>query len=115
MLPTVTNYRVVPSVVPMGKETEIKIVPNERAFLFFDGAEYNLNIICADDDEVCYFTPTTKHSVKLIAEDGILKFSYTFDREQEYLFQLEPMLLHKWNEYVQLPEYLGMHDKELNV
>ena len=88
MLPTVTNYRVVPSVVPMGKETEIKIVPNERAFLFFDGAEYNLNIICADDDEVCYFTPTTKHPVKLIAEDGILKFSYTFDREQEYLFQL---------------------------
>jgi hypothetical protein len=73
----------------MGKETEIKIVPNERAFLFFDGAEYNLNIICADDDEVCYFTPTTKHPVKLIAEDGILKFSYTFDREQEYLFQLD--------------------------
>ena len=89
MLPTVTNYRVVPSVVPQGRETEIKIVPNERAFLFFDGAEYLLNIICADDDEVCYFTPTTKHPVKLVAEDGILKFTYTFDREQEYLFQLE--------------------------
>ena len=89
MLPTVTNYRVVPSVVEMGKETEIKIVPNERAFLFFDGDEYIVNVICADDDEVCYFTPTTKHSVSLAAKDGILKFNYTFEREQEYLLQLE--------------------------
>ena len=59
MLPTVTNYRVVPAVVEQNKETEIKIVPNERAFLFFDGAEYLVHIICSDDDEVCYFTPTT--------------------------------------------------------
>ena len=89
MLPTVTNYRVVPAVAEMGKETEIRIVPNERAFLFFDGAEYTVHIICADDDEVCYFTPTTKHSVAVTAADGILKFNYTFDREQEYLLILE--------------------------
>ncbi len=89
MLPTVTNYRVVPAIVEQNKETEIKIVPNERAFLFFDGAEYLVHIICADDDEVCYFTPTTKHSVAVSAADGILRFNYTFDREQEYLLILE--------------------------
>ncbi|MBQ4140035.1 MAG: PHP domain-containing protein [Clostridia bacterium] len=89
MLPIATNYRVVPAVVSAGTETEIKIIPNERAFLFFDGAEYLLHVICADDDEVNYFTPTTKHTLNLVAEDGILRFSYTFVREQEYLLILE--------------------------
>ena len=89
MLPTVVNYRINPAVVQVGKETEIRILPNERAFLFFDGAEYDLRVICADDDEPNYFAPTTAHPLTLKAEDGILKFNYTFDREQEYLFQLE--------------------------
>ena len=65
MLPIATNYRVVPAVVSAGTETEVKIIPNERAFLFFDGAEYRLTVICADDDEVNYFTPTTKHFIHL--------------------------------------------------
>ncbi len=89
MLPTAVNYRVVPAVVPAGRETEIKILPNERAFIFFDGAEYRLHIICADDDEVNYFTPTTKHTLDLVADGGILRFNYTFSREQEYLLLLE--------------------------
>jgi hypothetical protein len=89
MLPIATNYRVVPAVVSAGTETEIKIIPNERAFLFFDGAVYRLTVICADDDEVNYFTPTAKHFIDLVAADGILRFSYTFECEQEYLLILE--------------------------
>ncbi len=89
MLPVTANYQVIPAVVPAEKKTEVKIVPTERAFIFFEGAEYRLHIICADDDEVNYFTPTTKHTLDLAAEGGILKFTYTFDREQEYLLMLE--------------------------
>lgn len=89
MLPVAANYQVIPAVVPAGKETEVKILPTERAFIFFEGAEYRLHIICADDDEVNYFAPTTKHTLDLVAEGGILKFTYTFDREQEYLLMLE--------------------------
>ena len=83
------RYQVVPSVVPVNKETELKIIPTERAFIFFEGAEYRLHIICADDDEANYFSPTTKHTLDLVAHDGILSFGYTFDREQEYLIMLE--------------------------
>ena len=89
MLPTVTNYRVIPSVVETAKETEIKILPNERAFIFFDGAEYDLRIICADDDEPNYFTPSVFSALHLKAQGGILKFNFTFEREQEYLLILE--------------------------
>lgn len=89
MLPTAKNYRVTPAIVPAGKMTRVRIVPNERAFIFFDGAAYRISIICADDDETNYFTPTTKHPVDVIASDGILSFEYTFDREQEYLLLLE--------------------------
>jgi predicted metal-dependent phosphoesterase TrpH len=89
MLPTTIKYQVTPSVLPVNKESEIKIVPTERAFIFFEGAKYRLHVICADDDEVNYFTPTTKHTLELIAHDGILSFKYIFDREQEYLLILE--------------------------
>ena len=89
MLPTVTNYRVIPSVVQTAKETEIKILPNERAFIFFDDAEYDLRIICADDDEPNYFTPSVFSALHLKAEGGILKFNFTFESEQEYLLILE--------------------------
>jgi hypothetical protein len=89
MLPTVVNYRINPAVALVGKETEIKILPNERAFLFFEDAEYDLRIICADDDEVNYFAPTTARTLTLKASGGILRFSYTFEQEQEYLLILE--------------------------
>ena len=89
MLPSVSNYQVIPSVIQTNKATELKIVPTERAFLFFEGAEYRLHIICADDDEVNYFTPTTKHTLNIVAHNGILRFEYTFEREQEYLLMLE--------------------------
>lgn len=89
MLPSVSNYQVIPSVIQTNKATKLKIVPTERAFLFFEGAEYRLHIICADDDEVNYFTPTTKHTLNIVAHNGILRFEYTFEREQEYLLMLE--------------------------
>lgn len=89
MLPAAVNYRIIPSVVMTEKETEVKILPSERAFIFFDGAEYDLRIICADDDEINYFTPSAFNILHLTANEGVLKFTYTFDHEQEYLLILE--------------------------
>ena len=37
MLPKVQNYSVFPSVIPCRKEVTLTVVPNENAFLCFDG------------------------------------------------------------------------------
>lgn len=88
MLPTPKNYAVFPSVVLADVQTEMTVVPCERAFLLFDGAEYDLTIISVNGDETDYHAPTTHQHLKALAQGGILRFSYCFTGEQEYCILL---------------------------
>ena len=89
MLPDPKNYVIYPSVVPADKPAEMTIAPNERAFLLFPDVEYSLKILAVNSDESSfYYAPTPQAVLSLQAADGILRFTYTFRGEQEYLLQL---------------------------
>ena len=89
MLPNVTNYAVWPSVVPADKPSEMTIAPTEKAFLLFDDKEYTLTIIDVNGDEEAYHTPSSHQHLTLKAEGGVLRFTYTFNDEQEHLLILK--------------------------
>ena len=44
MLPTPKNYAIYPAIIPADKPTEMIIVPCEKAFLLFEGEEYDIGI-----------------------------------------------------------------------
>ena len=89
MLPIAENYAIFPSVVRADQPTDMVIVPREKAFLFFSGEEYRLTVISLNSDEISYYSPTTHTHLSAVAEDGVLRFSYTFPDEQEHLILLE--------------------------
>ena len=89
MLPNPKNYVIYPSVVPADKPAEMTIAPNERAFMLFDGVTYTLRIVSVNSDECSfYYAPTPQALLSLQAADGVLRFTYTFEGEQEYFLQL---------------------------
>ena len=88
MLPTPANYAVYPSVIPADTPVEITIVPAEKSFLFFDDIRYVLTLIPVNGDEDYYHDPHNHTLLTLQAEDGILRFTYTFSGEQEYVILL---------------------------
>ncbi len=86
MLPTPKNYNIWPTVACVGKETEFVITPTERAFTFFEGTEYKLRIIAVNSDNDYYKPVSEKLYIK--AKDGVVRFSYTFNKEQEYVVRI---------------------------
>ena len=88
MLPTQVNYEIWPVIVPSGKETEMTVAPAAKAFLLFKDKEYTVKIISTDLDEISYKSPTTHKALTAVAHDGVLKFSFTFEGEQEHLVLL---------------------------
>ena len=89
MLPAPKNYAIYPSVVPADKPAEMTIAPTERAFLLFDGISYSLRIVAVNSDECSfYYDPTPQALLTLRAADGVLRFTHTFEGEQEYFLQL---------------------------
>ena len=89
MLPNPQNYAIYPSVVPADKPTEMTIAPNERAFMLFSDVTYNVRIIAVNSDECSfYYAPTPQALLSVQAERGVIRFTYTFAGEQEYLLQL---------------------------
>lgn len=84
MLPAPKNYSLYPSVVPADKQVSMTIVPNERAFLFFEGEEYMLTVIPVNADVPNRKIPDHHTKITVKAHDGILKFDYTFPEEQEH-------------------------------
>ena len=90
MLPAPRNYAIYPQVVLADKPTEMTIVPTERAFLLFEGKEYNVIVTTLDDDETDYHDGgTCHHKLTAVAHDGVLRFSYTFPAEGEHLIRFE--------------------------
>ena len=87
MLPKHHPFAVYPTVAEAHREIEVVIAPTERAFLFFEGEEYTLTLIPIFEDEN-YYVPHNQLVLKPIAHDGVLRFSYDFPGEGEYLLLL---------------------------
>ena len=87
MLPTPENYRVYPSVLPVGKTVVLTLFAAELLYLPKEGTTYTLTVVAADGDEN-YYTPTQITELSLLAEDGVLRFSYTFPTEGMYRIRL---------------------------
>lgn len=85
MLPTPKNYNIYPSVILADKPVEITVVPAERAFIFFEGAEYTFKIYGVNTDVNEYYTPVGDDEISSVAKDGVLRFTHTFEGEQEHL------------------------------
>ncbi len=90
MLPRNKNFSIYPTVMLADTPTEMCIVPCERAFLLFEGQEYQLTVIDVNGDELDYHTPTSHKTLTAVAHGGILRFTYTFEGEAEHL-----VLLHR--------------------
>ena len=88
MLPNPQNYAIYPSIIPANKQIEMIIAPTERAFVFNNGASYDLTVISINSDEVCYHKPTTHKKFSVEAKDGVIRFLYTFESEQEHIILL---------------------------
>jgi len=88
MLSTPQNYSIYPSIIPADRQTDMIIAPNERAFVFEDGEKYELTVISVNADEPSYHIPTTHKKFSAEAKDGVLRFSYTFESEQEHIIIL---------------------------
>ncbi len=72
-----------PSVVCVGKQTPISIVPRDNSRRFREGKEYELAIIGLEDDEISYRSPI-EYDCPCVVRDGCLTFTACFDSEQEY-------------------------------
>lgn len=88
MLPQPKNYAIYPAVARVRCQTEFVISPTERSFLLYEGEEYELLIIPIDADEPSYHAPSKQQTLTLVADGGVLRFSYTFESEQEYTLRL---------------------------
>ena len=88
MLPTPRNYAIYPSVIPADRSVDMTIVPTEKAFLFTDGVEYVIGVTDMGADEPYYHKPETRTYLKATAQNGILRFTYTFPDEMEHLILL---------------------------
>lgn len=80
------NYSIYPSVVKADEKTVITIVPNERAFLLFEGEDYELTIVNCQADVTDYHNvpPSANTRMTVKASDGIIRFEYTFEGEMEH-------------------------------
>lgn len=88
MLPTPSQYTVYPRVYHTGIPQTVCIVPESRTFLFREGEVFTVMVSGINDDEPWYHNPSVWKRVDVTAKDGILRFDYTFEAEQEYLLRL---------------------------
>ena len=84
MLPNPSNYSVCPSVYQADVESTIFIVPNERAFLLFEGEEYLITINGVNTDVPERKIPSHHTQYKVKASGGYLCFKHTFEDEQSH-------------------------------
>lgn len=76
-------YQCYPSVVCVGKETEVTIFPRDISRRFMDSKEYELAVVGLQEDQLDYHSHVAlDHPCRV--ENGCLKFTYFFDMEQEY-------------------------------
>ena len=88
MLPIPENYAIYPSVLPVARQMEMIIAPRERAFLFADGEELTVTAIQTNGNEDNYDTLCSHKSFPVTAKEGVIRFTYTYEEEGQYLFWL---------------------------
>ncbi|MBR2406222.1 MAG: hypothetical protein IKB04_04165 [Clostridia bacterium] len=77
------RYQCFPSVICVGRETEITIVPRDISRVFREENDYEFGIFGLRDDLVDYhFSPTLDRPFHLV--DGCLRFTFTAESEQEF-------------------------------
>ena len=77
------RYLCYPSVVCVGKETVVTIFPRDISRIFREDEEYSLAVVGLRDDQLDYHDPIPL-DYPCYAEGGVLKFTCTFEKEQEY-------------------------------
>ena len=86
---SVSNYRVNPMLVKVGREEEISIYPVGAAKRFDDGAEYTVSFIPREVfGENRFGEKTAWDSVKTRSRDGVIKVKYTFSDEEEWVISV---------------------------
>ncbi len=102
------NYSIYPSVVKADEKTVITIVPNERAFLLFEDADYELTVIHCQADVPDYHnvTPSANDHLSVKASDGVIRFEYALLGEMEHtiLLKRNGVLIQKFNLYSLYPD-----------
>ena len=77
------RYMCFPSVVCVGKETEITIFPRDTSRIFRDEWKYSLSVVGMWDDELDYMVhDPLDHPYEI--KNGCLVFRHVFEGEQEY-------------------------------
>lgn len=78
-----SRYMCVPSVVCVGKETEVKIVPRDPSRIFRADKQFEVCVFGLTDDMLTY-TVKPPYDVPCEIKNGCLCFKFTFEAEQEY-------------------------------
>ncbi|MBQ4089204.1 MAG: hypothetical protein IJC56_04905 [Clostridia bacterium] len=77
------RYMCYPSVVCVGRETEVTIYPEDLSRRFMPERKYELCVLALGEDFISYHDPLVMdHPYTL--DGGCLKFTHTFSKEQEY-------------------------------
>ncbi len=77
------RYTCYPSVVCVGKETEVTVFPRDLSRYFREELEYELTVFGLKEDAPDYHAKIPNdHPFRI--EDGCMKFTHTFESEQEY-------------------------------
>lgn len=84
MLPTPKKYTVLPRVFEAGTESEAFILAEARAFLFPEDVCYTVTVSAVNGDEPWYHKPSAWVRHDVVAKGGVLRFTHTFESEQEY-------------------------------
>ena len=77
------RYLCYPSVVCVGKETEVTVFPRDISRIFRDGEEYELAVVGLGEDQLDYHDHIPLY-YPCYVKSGCLHFTYAFDQEQEY-------------------------------
>ncbi len=88
MLPKPTNYQVRPVIYPADTESEVTVLPSERAFLLCEGEDYTVTVVGIDLDVANRNDLSNRCEYHAKSSGGVLRFKHTFGGEQEHLIIL---------------------------
>ena len=99
------KYKCYPSVICVGKETEITIFPRDLSRRFREDKDYELAIKGSNEDEIDYHCslPLTQ---PFALKDGCLHFTFVFEQEQEYIVHFRE----KGGQLIKIPIYAVEED-----
>ncbi len=88
MINTHFKYMCYPSVVEVGKETEVTVFPRDISRMFREEWEYSLAVVDLLGDQIDYYNKAPyDHDFRI--EGGCLKFKHVFEKEQEYQIRIK--------------------------